>query len=103
VPGACPLACQQLVPGSRLLQRLDAAGPAVLPRWLSLWSTGDKVVTPPDSARLPGAVNVPVQAVCPAARISHSQLPTDPRVVAIILRAIGSGPVRYPTSALCGA
>lgn len=101
VPGACPLACQQLVPGSSLLASLDASGGAGLPRWMSLWTTDDRTVVPPDSARLAGAINVPVQSVCPGAAISHSQLPTDPAVTAMVLQAIGPGPIRYPATADC--
>jgi triacylglycerol lipase len=101
VPGACPAACQQLVPGSRLLARLDATPVPGRPRWLSLWSTGDTTVTPPDSARLAGALNVPIQSVCPAAAVSHSQLPTNPAVTAMVLQALGSGPVRTPTASDC--
>ncbi len=102
VPGACPAACQQLVPGSKLLSRLDATAVPARPRWLSLWTTDDKTVTPPDSARLAGALNVPIQSVCPAAAVSHSQLPTSPAVTAMVLQALGSGPVRAPTAADCG-
>jgi triacylglycerol lipase len=101
VPGACPAACQQLVPGSSLLVSLDAGDPAGLPRWLSLWTTDDKTVTPPDSARLAGAISLPVQALCPEVQISHSQLPTSPVVTAIVLQAIGAGPLRYPSAAAC--
>jgi triacylglycerol lipase len=97
VPGACPIACQQLTPGSSLLASLRAADPAGLPRWLSLWTTDDTTVTPPDSARLAGAINVPVQSLCPSARISHSQLPINPLVTAIVLQAIGPGPLRDPS------
>jgi hypothetical protein len=102
VPGACPLACQQLVPGSRLLTGLTAAPVSPRPRWMSLWTTDDQVVTPPESARLAGAINVPVQSVCPGERISHSQLPTNSVVTAMVLQAIGSGPLRRPTAADCG-
>jgi triacylglycerol lipase len=101
VPGACPVACQQLSPGSALLASLDVASPGGLPRWLSLWTTDDQVVTPPDSARLPGAIDVPVQSVCPAVSISHSQLPTNPDVTAIVLQALSAAPLRPPTSASC--
>ncbi len=102
VPGACPVACQQLIPGSSLLDGLDTASASGLPRWMSLWTTDDQVVTPPTSARLPGAVDVPVQSVCPAASISHSQLPTNADVTAMVLQALGTGPLRKPTAADCG-
>jgi hypothetical protein len=101
IPGACPIACQQLVPNSRLLTSLAAGNPTGLPRWLSLWTTDDTTVKPPDSARLAGAINVPVQALCPAALINHSELPTNPLVAAIVLGEIGSGPLRYPSPADC--
>lgn len=101
VPEACPLACQQLVPGSSLLAGLDVGQAGGLPRWMSLWTTADRTVIPPDSARLSGAINVPIQSVCQGAQISHSQLPTDPTVTAIVLQAIGPGPIRYPHSADC--
>jgi hypothetical protein len=68
---------------------------------MSLWTTGDQVVTPPESARLAGAINVPIQAICPGERISHDQLPTNPVVTEIVLQAIGPGPLRAPTSADC--
>ena len=101
LPGACPTACRQLVPGSSLLRQLDGRAVPAHPRWLSLWTTDDQTVTPPDSARLAGALNVPVQSVCPAQQISHSQLPTNPAVTAMVLQAIGAGPVHRPTTADC--
>jgi triacylglycerol lipase len=99
-PGACPAACAQLVPGSSLLAGLTAGAPRQLP-WLSLWTTDDQTVTPPDSARLTGANDVPIQSVCPQQRISHSQLPTSPAVTAMVLQAIGPGPIRPPAPADC--
>jgi triacylglycerol lipase len=101
VPGACPAACQQLVPGSSLLDELDAAPAPSRPRWMSLWTTDDKVVTPPESARLQGAIDVPIQSLCPRERVSHDQLPTNPVVTEIVLQAVGPGPLRAPTSADC--
>jgi triacylglycerol lipase len=101
LPGGCPVACQQLAPGSSLLRQLDAGAIPTGPRWLSLWTTDDETVTPPDSARLAGALNVPIQSVCPAQQISHSQLPTNSAVTAIVLQAIGAGPVHRPTAADC--
>ncbi len=100
-PSACPTACLQLIPGSNLLAGLTPGVPARLP-WLSLWTTDDKTVTPPASARLAGAIDVPIQSVCPRQRISHSQLPTSPVVAAIVIRAIGPGPIAHPRQADCG-
>jgi len=102
LPGACPVACQQLVPGSSLLTRLEATAVPARPRWLSLWTTDDQTVTPADSARLAGALNVPIQSVCPAVQVSHSQLPTNPAVTAMVLQALGSGPVHAPAASDCG-
>jgi triacylglycerol lipase len=102
LPGECPAACRQLVPGSSLLASLDVASPAGLPPWLSLWSTDDIVVTPPDSARLPGAIDVAVQTVCPALKLSHTQLPSSPAVIAMVLAAIGRTPLTRPLPAACG-
>jgi triacylglycerol lipase len=103
VPGACPLACQQLVPNSPLLRGLAAQSlPAGLP-WLSLWTTDDQTVVPPDSARLPGAVNVPLQAICPGVRVSHAQLPGAPQVDGIVLAALDGRRVSAPTPAQCAA
>jgi pimeloyl-ACP methyl ester carboxylesterase len=101
-PGECPVACQQLAPGSALLAQLQQSGQA-RPPWLSLWSTDDQTVQPPDSARLPGAVNVPLQFVCPGADIQHSQLPTAPLVVGLVLRALASNRLTAPTPGDCAA
>ena len=101
-PGACPVACQQLVPGSALLTQLQRSAQA-RPPWLSLWSTDDQTVTPPDSARLPGAVNVPLQSVCPGADIQHSQLPTAPLVVGVVLRELAGNRVTAPAPGDCAA
>lgn len=101
VPGACPQACQELVPGSAMLSRLQETAPATRPPWLSLWTTGDQVVRPPDSARLAGAVNVPLQSVCPGAVIGHGQLPTAPLVVGIVLRTLRSTSTVAPDRSQC--
>ena len=103
VPGECPQACEQLVPGSALLTRLSHSDPASRPRWLSLWTTDDQVVQPPDSASLPGAVNVPLQSVCPGVSIQHGQLPSTPLVIGIILNEIAHPGRSAPTAADCRA
>jgi triacylglycerol lipase len=100
-PAECPVACRQLVPGSKLLASLDAGRSARLPRWLSIWSTNDAVVQPPVSARLAGAINLPLQSLCPAARVTHSQLPASPVVAAIVLQELGPGLLRRPSAADC--
>jgi pimeloyl-ACP methyl ester carboxylesterase len=101
-PGACPTACQQLVPGSPLLTELPAAPDG--PVWTSVWSSVDQVVTPPDSARLGGATNIEIQAVCADDRAEHGQLPTDPAVVGVVLRALDTRPLPgVPAPAECAA
>jgi triacylglycerol lipase len=101
-PASCPLACRQLVPGSDLLNRLPETSKG--PVWTSLWTTADQVVTPPDSARLAGAVDIPLQLVCADDRSGHGQLPTDPLVVGIVLRALGPDPLTdVPPASDCAA
>jgi triacylglycerol lipase len=101
LPGACPAACQQLVPGSPLLAQLTRTAVPSRPRWVSLWTTDDEVVMPADSARLAGAANVPIQAVCPGHQVSHTHLPTDPVVISLVLQAIGRGPISLSGPAAC--
>jgi hypothetical protein len=97
----CPPACQELAPGSDLLDRLDGPLPDGLP-WLSIWTENDETVQPPDSARLDGAVNLSLQSICPAARTSHSELPADPYVTALVVDALGAGPLSAPGSCPAG-
>lgn len=99
-PGACPAACRELARGSSLLSRLGDRVPD-RPAWMSIWTTRDETVTPPDSARLAGAIDVPLQSVCPDARTAHGGLPTDPLVTGIVLRALSPAPLRAPASADC--
>lgn len=102
-PSACPEACQELVPGSTLLTQLRRIPLGTRPGWLSVWTEDDQVVRPPDSARLLGAVNVPLQTVCPGLVVQHGQLPVDPLVIGIVLRALGSGTLTAPGRADCAA
>jgi triacylglycerol lipase len=102
VSGACPLACQQLVPTSSLLSALN--NPPELPSgpvFVSLWTSRDEVVLPPDSARLTGAVNIEIQQVCAGSEVGHSQLPTDPLVAAMVVAELASGPARQFGAADC--
>ena len=95
---ACPQACRQLAPGSTLLHDIDDEDlPDGLP-WLSIWTENDETVQPPDSARLDGAINLSLQSICPSARVAHGDLPTDPAVTALVLRAVGADPMTTPTA-----
>jgi triacylglycerol esterase/lipase EstA (alpha/beta hydrolase family) len=102
VSSMCPVACKQLAPFSDLLRDLNSSRiPPQLP-WLSIWSRNDNTVTPPSSARLPGAVNILAQSVCPQEVISHSNLPTDPLVIGIILTDLAAlTPPPAPVSSSC--
>lgn len=102
-PAACPTACQELIPGSSLLTQLGQNVPAGHPPWLSLWTTQDQTVVPPDSASLPGALDVPLQSVCADEQVAHGGLPTDGLVTGIVLRALGTAPLVAPTAADCSA
>lgn len=96
VPGQCPLACQELAPGSTVLAALNEGDETPAgPRWVSVWTTHDGVVVPADSARLDGALNVTVQGVCPSDAVDHSGLPRD-RVVQRIVAAELGATVRAP-------
>ena len=101
-PGACPVACQQLVPDSELLDGLngDDETPAG-PQWLSLWTTQDETVTPPVSARLEGAVNVELQRVCAGLQVTHSDLPRHPVVTRIVQAALAGPGIAPPGPEVC--
>lgn len=105
VPGACPLGCQQLVPGSELLEELNAGDETPDgPEWLSLWTLQDEVVTPPESARLEGALNVVLQDVCPGIQVEHGSLPTEPLVAGLVLEALAlTFPEQPPSPDRCAA
>jgi triacylglycerol esterase/lipase EstA (alpha/beta hydrolase family) len=96
-PDACPRACRELVPGSDVLDSIDGALPKGLP-WLSIWTENDETVQPPDSARLDGAVNLSLQSICRSAQVAHGDLPTDPAVTALVLRALGTTPLTAPAT-----
>lgn len=85
-PSACPVACRQLVPGSDLLDTLPETPDG--PVWTAVWTAQDETVTPPQSARLDGALDVEVQRVCPGAHVSHGALPRDPLVVGLVKQAL---------------
>jgi triacylglycerol lipase len=99
---SCPEACQQMVPGSELLTGLEATPDG--PEWTSIWTAVDEVVTPPDSARLDGATNIVLQDVCADSQATHGELPIDPAVTGLVLRALGDEPLEEaPPASECAA
>ncbi len=101
-PDTCPVACQQLAGDSDLLRALNAgdetpAGPV----WVSIWTTDDQTVVPPDSASLTGALDFSVQSVCSSAHVEHGDLPRDPSVIAMTMLELGTPAPRLPTTAVC--
>jgi triacylglycerol lipase len=104
LPSSCPVACQQMVPGTSLLASLVGAEPARtgVP-WLSLWTTHDQVVQPADSARVNGALNVVLQDVCADDTVDHISLPADPLVAALTLKGLGTGVTAVPKATDCSA
>jgi triacylglycerol lipase len=101
-PSACPSACVQLGPTSDLLISLNTApetpkGPA----FISIWSTRDEVVLPPDSAVLNGAVNISVQSVCATSQVRHGGLPTDALVAAMVALELKPAPPVQLTASDC--
>ena len=101
-PDRCPIGCTQLGTASDLLARLNAGDETPEgPTWVSLWTEQDETVTPPDSARLEGAVNISVQSVCPGAQVRHGELPRDPLVQAMVLAELEAGEPQRLTEADC--
>ncbi len=100
--GGCSDACEQLVPDSDLLRRLNAGDETPDgPLWTTVRSTSDQVVTPVDSAALSGALNVLVQDVCPGSPAAHGELPGNPVVLAVLSSVLGAGAPQLPGDVAC--
>jgi len=102
--GQCPTACQQLDPASDLLAGLNAGSGSEVPdgpAFVSLWTRNDEVVIPPSSAVLAGAINVEIQSVCPGSAVTHSQLPSDPLVAAMVAAELQASPAVQLGAADC--
>lgn len=100
--GGCPTACEQLAPDSDLLRRLDAGDETPGgPRWVTVRTTLDDIVTPSDSAALDGALNIEVQQLCPRATTSHDDLPGDPVTLATLRSSLGGASPRVPVGVTC--
>ncbi len=101
-PDTCPEACLQLAPGSAFLNALNAGDETPDgPLWVSIWTTDDKVVTPPSSAELDDALNFSVQSVCPGLVVSHSELPRLDFVVATTVAALEESAPSLPREQDC--
>nr|WP_237448582.1 alpha/beta fold hydrolase [Nocardioides flavescens] len=99
---ACPEACQQLAPDSDLLRTLNAGDETPAgPRWVSIWTTDDATVVPPDSGALDGALDFSVQDVCPGLAVSHPDAPRTPAVIAMVASVLGTGGPDVPSSSTC--
>jgi triacylglycerol esterase/lipase EstA (alpha/beta hydrolase family) len=100
--GRCPTACRQLAPDSELLRALNARDETPRgPVFVSVWSTADRVVVPPGSARLDGALDFTVQSLCPRERTAHGDLPSDPVVQAALASTLGVAAPSAPTGVDC--
>lgn len=99
---SCPEGCRQLATDSDLLRELNADDETPAgPRWVSIWTTDDQTVVPASSGSLDGALDFSVQSVCPAAAVSHGDLPRDPTVIAMTLRQLGTAAPRLPGPEVC--
>jgi triacylglycerol lipase len=91
-PARCPLGCRQMASDSALLAGLNAVDETPEgPTWVSIWTTQDQTVTPPDSARLDGALNLTAQSVCADAQVGHGDLPRSPLVQQMVLAELAAG------------
>lgn len=101
-PDACPVACQQLATDSLLLRELNAGDETPPgPLWVSIWTTDDKTVIPPDSGVLEGAVSFSVQSICPGETVAHPDVPRTPSVIAMTIAELGRADPALPGSDVC--
>ena len=100
----CPIACQQLVRDSALLNELNAGDETPEgPVFVSVWSSDDETVTPPESSELEGALNIPVQSICPDDSVTHGDLPDDPVVQSLVELSLDPGEPESPSTDDCAA
>ncbi|HET6166219.1 MAG TPA: hypothetical protein VFE07_05280 [Marmoricola sp.] len=98
----CPTACHQLLVGSDLMRSLaDHDRAPAGPDWVSMWTDQDKVVVPPTSAKLDGALNFSVQSICPDLTVAHLGMTANPVVVAMVQEELGSATPTRPDSSVC--
>jgi pimeloyl-ACP methyl ester carboxylesterase len=99
-PTRCVEACAQLRPGSQFLRDLnsDDETPGTA-SWTAVWTTRDQTVTPVESARLEGAVNVRLQDVCADSEVGHGSINRNPLPLGLVVLALrGELPTAPPPS-----
>lgn len=76
--GRCFKACWQMRPGSDFLGALNDGDetPGSI-SYTSLYTSADRVVIPPDTARLEGGTNIRLQDVCPVRPVDHALMAVD--------------------------
>ncbi len=80
--GDCPIGCQQMQPGSDLLESFpEPQRPA---DWLSVWSQDDEAILPASSSVLPLITNYRIQDYCADRQVLHGGVPGDPQVRVLI-------------------
>jgi triacylglycerol lipase len=98
----CPPACQQLGPDSDVMDELNAGDETPDgTQWVTIWSDGDDVVLPPDSAHLDGALDFTVQSVCPGLTVAHTETPNDPAVIAMVAAVLDGDEPSVPDDVDC--
>ena len=101
-PDSCPEACRQLATDSDLIRSLNSGDETPTgPAWVSLWTTDDRISTPPETASLSGALDFSVQSVCPSLTLTHGDLPSDPTVIAIVAAELRRTPPAVPDPSVC--
>jgi triacylglycerol lipase len=101
-PDSCTGACSQLPPGSAFLRVLNSEDETPDgPHYVSIWSSKDNVVSPPETASLEGAVNIRLQDVCSDSDVTHEQLLRLPLPMGLVMRALGPGLDARPPRSEC--
>jgi hypothetical protein len=89
--GGCP-ACLQMAPGSAFLAALNAGDQTPGPvSYTSIYSTFvDELITPnATAARIEGASNLQLQALCPGRPVTHVTILVDAVAATLVLDALG--------------
>lgn len=91
--GECPKACQQIRPGSRLLDWLEGRFEGPDSDWLSIYSSTDKVIRPPRSSELDGAEVESIQETCTDVKVRHGEVPKHRQTAAMVVAFLDGQPL----------